>query len=171
MTEAQTLPRMTKDEAESFLIREARLLDEGRLEEWNNLFTEDGVYWLPAGEGHDPEGPAIIYDNVRQRAIRIHQLLRYTHLAQDPPSRMVHFITNVEVEEPENGEVLLRCNMLLHEIRPGDFQELQIGLGEQRSFAGRCEYRLRREDVWRIAEKKVMLLNRDLPLSNLSFLM
>lgn len=162
---------MTKDEAESFLIQEARLLDEGRLEEWNSLFTEDGVYWLPAGEGRDPDEPAIIYDNARQRAIRIHQLLRYTRLSQDPPSRTVHFITNVEVEELESGEVRLRCNMLLQEMRPGDFQEMQIGLGEQRSFASRCEYRLRREDTWRIAEKKVMLLNRDLPLSNLSFLM
>ena len=33
---------------EKFLFYEARLLDQGRLEEWGQLFTDDGIYWVPA---------------------------------------------------------------------------------------------------------------------------
>jgi len=161
---------ITRDDAESFVYRETRLLDERKLEEWARLFTEDGIYWLPlgAGENHRTE-QAILCDNAQQRAMRIHQLLNYTHFAQDPPSRMIHFVSNVEVEEqPGSDEILVRCNALIQELRPGDFQEMQIGLGSQRALAARCEYRIRVNGDWRIAEKKVLLLDRDQPVSNLT---
>ncbi len=35
---------LTVEEAERFLVAEARLLDERRFEEWEQLFTDDGVY-------------------------------------------------------------------------------------------------------------------------------
>ena len=31
-----------------FLYREARLADEARYAEWEALWTDDGVYWVPA---------------------------------------------------------------------------------------------------------------------------
>ena len=33
---------------EAFLVHEARLLDDGRFEEWLALFTTDAWYWVPA---------------------------------------------------------------------------------------------------------------------------
>ena len=160
----------TREQAEAFLYHEVRLLDEGDLEKWAELFTDDGIYWMPLGAGKDhATEPAILCDNAQNRAMRVRQLMHYTHLAQDPPSRLIHFISNVEVEDTSVAEeVLVRCNTLIHELRPGDFQALQIGLGNQRAIAARCEYRLRRPGDWRIAEKKILLINRDLPVSNLT---
>src|SRR5271156_5747162 len=38
-----------------FVVREARLLDEQRFEEWLDLFAEDGRYWMPLEWGQsDP---------------------------------------------------------------------------------------------------------------------
>jgi 3-phenylpropionate/cinnamic acid dioxygenase small subunit len=161
---------VSRDQAESFLYMEARLIDERRLEEWSRLFTEDGIYWLPLGPGRDHRTePAILCDDARQRAMRIHQLMNYTHFAQDPPSRLIHYVTNVEAEAADGADdVLLRCNTLIQELRPGDFQELQLGLGRQRSLSARCEYRIRASGEWRIAEKKVLLLDRDHPVANLT---
>jgi 3-phenylpropionate/cinnamic acid dioxygenase small subunit len=34
-----------------FVVREARLLDQQRLEDWLDLFTEDGHYWMPVEWG------------------------------------------------------------------------------------------------------------------------
>ena len=160
----------SREQAESFVYREVRLLDERKLDEWASLFTDDGIYWLPLGEGRDYRNEhAILCDNARQRAMRIHQLTRYTHLAQDPPSRLIHFVSNVEVDAgAAKDEILIRCNALIQELRPGDFQELQVGLGAQRALAARCEYRVRTAGTWRISEKKVLLLNRDHPVSNLT---
>jgi 3-phenylpropionate/cinnamic acid dioxygenase small subunit len=161
---------VTREAAEKFLYRETRLIDERRLEDWARLFAEDGIYWLPLGEGKDHRTePAILCDGPKQRAMRIHQLLNYTHFAQDPPSRLIHFVSNIEIDDQAGiDEILLRCNALIQELRPGDFQELQIGLGSQRTLATRCEYRIRVTDDWRILEKKVLLLDRDQPVSNLT---
>jgi 3-phenylpropionate/cinnamic acid dioxygenase small subunit len=83
----------------------------------------------------------------------------------------MHVVSNIEVPDSKDGEALVRCNLIVFEMRPGDHQDLHFGFGKQRSFAGHCEYRLRREEKWRIALKKVVLLNRDLPIYNLSFIL
>jgi 3-phenylpropionate/cinnamic acid dioxygenase small subunit len=151
---------------------EARLIDEDKLEEWLTLFTADGIYSIPSEEHADPEAEtSIMYDDANQREKRVYQL-RQKHLAQDPRSRTIHYISNVEVEETGPGEADVRCNVMIVEMRPGDHQMLQPGLAEPRSFAARCRYRLRREqEVWRIAHKQVVLINRDLPLQNISFIL
>jgi 3-phenylpropionate/cinnamic acid dioxygenase small subunit len=30
-----------------FVLREARLIDQQRFDEWLDLFSEDGIYWMP----------------------------------------------------------------------------------------------------------------------------
>jgi len=152
---------------------EARLIDDYQFEEWLTLFTDDGLYWVPSDESAEPETEtSIIYDDTRQREKRIFQL-RNKHLAQDPLSRTIHFITNVEVEETESpSEVTIGCNTLIYEMRPGDHQQLQPGLAIPRAFACRCRYQLKQEgDTWRIAMKQVILINRDLPLQNITFIL
>ena len=164
---------LTRENAEAFLYTEARLLDERRYQDWLTLFTADGLYWIPSDENADPrDATSIMYDDAAQRERRIYQLgLR--HLAQDPPSRTIHYLTNVETEPGEAAdEAVIRCNVLLFEMRPGDHQGLQPGLAESRALAARCLYRLRREDdSWRIALKRVTLINRDLPLQNITFIL
>lgn len=165
---------LTRQDAETFIYYESRLLDEWRLQEWNALFTADGVYRLPAVDGGDPNvDPMIIDDDADQRAVRTHQLLRYEHYAQSPRSRTTHHVTNVEVEDggvPDRAFV--HCSAIVYEIRPLDFADLQVGMGRQRSIAMRCRYDLRFEgDSWKIAEKRILLLDRDVPLYNLTFLL
>jgi 3-phenylpropionate/cinnamic acid dioxygenase small subunit len=160
---------LTRQEAEDFLYREARLLDERRLEEWLEMFTQDGMYWIPMDENADPDRePSIAYDDSFTRAQRVYQLLNQPHYSQVP--RTVHLITNVEVEAGSNAEEsIVRCALALFEVRSGD--ERQFGLGMERSFAGRCEYHLLYDrDRWRIKLKKVVLTGRDLPLENFTFI-
>jgi 3-phenylpropionate/cinnamic acid dioxygenase small subunit len=76
---------MTKQEAEDFLYREARLRGNGQIEEWLGLFAADGIYRRPIDEQADPERePSIIYDDATQRAKRVFQLLQGSHCAQAP---------------------------------------------------------------------------------------
>ena len=161
---------MTRQEAEDFLYAEGRLLYEGRLEEWLKLFTEDGLYWIPIVDGSDPERePSILYDDGSQRAQRIYQLLHQPHYAQRPPSRTVHVISNVKVSDKQDGDqVVVYCNLAVFEVRPGGQEH--FGLGIQRFLAGLCEYRLEYKSEWRIALKKVLLIDRDLPMDNLTFI-
>lgn len=164
---------LTLQDAERLLYLEARLLDERRLEEWLELFTEDGLYWLPIQvDGEDPEPTSaisIVYDDSQRREERVYRTLHTPVLDQNPPSRTVHSVTNIEIDEdPDGGDRRVWCVQTISELRPGGPR--QEGLGVQRTFVARAEYRLRQvDDRWRIALKKVRLINCDRPIYNLTF--
>jgi 3-phenylpropionate/cinnamic acid dioxygenase small subunit len=150
-------------EIEQFLYYEAALLDEHKYEEWLELFTEDSVYWIPAGrEERNPEKvTSFIYDNRQQLARRVRRLLHPAVHCQTPASQTSHLIANVRVDELGGREIQVHSTFALFESR----------LDDQRAFSGRCEHRLRRADSsWRIATKTVKLVNSHAVFSNLTFL-
>ena len=165
----------TIEEARQLLHLEARLLDERRYEEWLELFTDDAYYWLPMhteDKSSDPRSHiSIIYDDAERRAERVYRTLHTPVLDQSPPSRTVHFVSNVEVDPAAvEGDARVWCTQLIAEMRPGG--PSQAGLGQPRWFAGRCEYRLRSDgDTWKVALKKLALMDSDRPLYNLTFLL
>ena len=161
---------MTLEQAEAALVLEARLLDTRRLDEWLTLFTDDGIYWIPL----DDEAPigsiaAIVHDTPLRREERVHHLLHDEYPAQSPPSRTVHFVSNVEVAAAEEG-FLVRSNQIVYEMRTGDYS--QVGIGEIRPIVARVEHLFRRvENKFLIANKKILLINRDGWLGNMTFLL
>ena len=57
---------------ERFLYQEARLLDEGQLDEWLALFTADAYYWIPCNANDvDPAVSTTFNDEDYRRAIDI----------------------------------------------------------------------------------------------------
>lgn len=146
-----------------FLYREARLQDEHRLQEWEALWTDDALYWVPAnGENPDPEREmSILYDNRSRIGLRIRQFLTGKRYSQQPASRLRRIIGNIEVLGDETGGTRVTANMLLAEShRRG-----------QILWAARNEYLLRQVDgEWRLAFKKVALVNNDGPLATMAFL-
>lgn len=94
---------VTREEIERFLYEEARLLDEWRLPEWEQLFTEDGRYLVPPVgiENASAADPAtmlfLVADDrarIRQRVLR---LMKKSAHAEYPHSRTRHLVTNIEL--------------------------------------------------------------------------
>jgi 3-phenylpropionate/cinnamic acid dioxygenase small subunit len=173
MTTEQVHTTLTRAEAEEFLYREVRLLDTLRLEEWLTLFTADGLYWLPIHDGEPADAAdtvSIVYDDHARREERVYRTLHTPVLDQNPRSRTVHLVGNVEVAgTDERGDVRVLCSQLITELRSGG--QRQVGLGSKRVFAARGEYRLRATgEGWRISLKKLLLVDADQPLYNLTFL-
>lgn len=167
MTATQT--SLTVHDAEGFLFREARLLDERLLDQWEELFTDDAVYWIPLNPELDPrESISIAFDDRKRLHERVYRLMKTPVLDQNPASRTVRFVSNIEVERSDGEEWLVRCNQMIAEIRPGGLG--QVGLNVPRVIAARCLYHLRAVDgEWRIARKHVFLLDADQAQFNLSF--
>src|SRR5690348_11427740 len=143
-----------RDAAEAFLVNEARLLDERRFRDWMELFTEDGIYWVPSTPDQKSplEQASLFYDDGELMRTRIDRLEHPLIHVQTPPSRTVHLVTNVTVDAGESGEVAIRSNLLMVEYR----------LDRQRIFAGRQQHRMRFENgSWRVAMKRVDLVNCD----------
>jgi 3-phenylpropionate/cinnamic acid dioxygenase small subunit len=151
-----------RERVEEFLFYEAKLIDEHLYEEWLGLWTEDGLYWVPCNtDDADPARQAmIIYDNRARLGERIYRLTSGAAWAQQPRSRTRRLMSNVEVRQNEGG-YLVESNCIIAELRRS----------KQDIFAARMLYTLRPADEsFRIALKKVLLLNNDEPIDNLTFL-
>lgn len=150
-------------QVEQFIYREARLQDEHRYAEWEALWTEDGVYWIPAnGDDIDPEQQmSIVYDNRSRIALRVRQLLSGRHYSQEPRSRLRHFVTNIEITGRKGNEIAAGCNAMVFESN----------LRGETIWAARTAYVLRLNGgTLSLARKTVTLVNNDKPLYTLSFL-
>lgn len=154
-------------QVQELLHLEARLLDERRFDEWLDLFTDDARYSLPILSPDDPREPSIIRDSKAGMEERVYRLTRTLAHAQNPPSRTQHDVTNVEVGPSIEGELEVLCNQTVHELRTGD--AFHVGLAEPRLFAARCRYVVVPGDGWRIREKTCLLLDREYPQYNLTF--
>lgn len=155
--------RALLDEVTQFIYREARLQDEHEYAAWEALWTDDGVYWIPAnGDGGDPDAEmSIVYDNRSRIALRVKQLETGRRLAQTPRSRLVRIVSNVEILERDGAHVHAAANAMVFESH----------LRGDTVWASRNEYRLRREgDALRMAAKKVVLVNNDRALYSMAFL-
>lgn len=149
--------------AEQFIYREARLQDEHRYAEWEALWTDDGVYWVPAnGDDIDPEQQmSIVYDNRSRIGLRVRQLLSGRHYSQEPRSRLRHLVTNIEITGRDGPAIGVGCNVIVYESN----------LRGEMIWAARTDYVLRTGgDGMRMARKTVKLVNNDKPLYTLSFL-
>jgi 3-phenylpropionate/cinnamic acid dioxygenase small subunit len=155
--------RTTLEDVTQFIYREARLQDEHAYDAWESLWTDDGVYWVPAnGDGGDPEQVmSIIYDNRSRIGLRIRQFHTGKRFSQTPQSRLRRLVSNVEVLQDDGREILAAANAMVFESQTrGDVV-----------WASRNEYRLRREgEGLRMALKKVMLVNNHKALYSMAFL-
>ena len=93
---------------ERFYRREARLLDEERHGEWYDLLSDDLFYWMPLRENRfrrdrrpafDPENMALFDESKADIAVRIGRLDSKLAWTEDPPTRHVYVVTNVEAFE------------------------------------------------------------------------
>jgi len=150
-------------EIEQFLYREARYADEHQYEHWEALWADDGIYWVPAnGDDIDPEKEmSIIYDNRSRIKLRVKQLLSGKRHTQEPQSRLRRLISNIELLGEETKGLRVGANAIV-------FETNQRG---DTIWCARIEYVLRRiGGDYRIAFKKVALVNNEKAIYTLSFL-
>ncbi|MDM0067023.1 aromatic-ring-hydroxylating dioxygenase subunit beta [Variovorax sp. J31P207] len=150
-------------EVSQFIYREARHQDNHEYDAWEALWTDDGVYWIPAnGEAGDPEQEmSIIYDNRSRIALRVRQFYTGKRYSQSPRSPLRRVISNVEILENDGTDLVVSANAIVFEAHArGDT-----------IWGSRNEYKLRREgNTLRMAGKKVVLTNNERALYSMAFL-
>lgn len=83
-----------------FVVREARLLDECRYDEWLDLWTDDGLYWVPLVPGQE-EGlhhNSHLHEDTLLRTLRVERLKSPRAFSQQPPSRAHHLLQTPGVD-------------------------------------------------------------------------
>ena len=176
--ESPSLARLLlKEEIEELLYREAELLDERRFEDWLDLFTEDARYFMPMRRNVPAEEPAREFtregvdvnwfdEGKDTLTRRVKQIRTGVHWAEQPPSRICHMVSNVQLmgapaDGPSPAEVAVKSRFLIYRNRVETETDILVGKREDL---------LRRVDgAWRIARRKIILDQSVLLVKNLTF--
>ena len=153
-----------------FASAEARMLDEQRFEEWLNLFTDDGYYWMPLA--HDQDDPrlhaSLLYEDKLLLQVRVERLAGQRTFSQQPKSRSHHLLARPEIEtshpwhNPAQGQYAMRVA----------FHYLETRLDQQILYAGWSTWQLLAVDgALRIKQKRVDLVNCDAAFRSIQLLM
>jgi 3-phenylpropionate/cinnamic acid dioxygenase small subunit len=159
--ETEQNPAAVNPAAAAFLFKEARLADEARYSEWESLWDDDGLYWVPMHPDDDPElKVSYIYDNRRRLKSRIAQLNTGVRHSQTPPSMLRRILGNMETLDEQDGVLTIGCNFVLLEYRY-----------ELTTWAGRYIYKIRMTgEEPKLSAKTVHLVNGGGAITTMSFL-
>ncbi len=159
-------------QVEDFFYLEAELLDDRKLREWLDLFTDDARYWMPLR--HNPfERPADLKeelskpgegyyfdDDKKSLKIRVERVYAKNAWAEMPPSRTRHFVSNVRVKRDDGSELEVHSNFLVYRTRMETDQDM---------FVGERQDLLRRVDgSFKIARRTIILDQAVLAAKNIS---
>ncbi len=152
-------------ECEQLLLREARLLDEARFDEWLGMFAPDAWYWVPSepGQASPRSTVSLIYDDRRLLETRVRRLSNPRNHSQVPRSRTSRIVANVTIEELSADGTACTVRSKLH--------LLEYRRETQRIFGATCFHRLiRAANGILIVWKRVDLVNCDAPHEGLAVL-
>ena len=139
-------------EVEQFLYRQAEILDGKNCQGWIDLFTPDGIYWMPpAPEYKTWDGqPAIFAEDKNLMAVRMNRVLHPDAWSQRPLWETNHVVSNVIIEKAGADQIVARSRFHMMELRRDDV----------RHFAGAYRHELKRtKDGLRIQLQRVDMTN------------
>jgi ethylbenzene dioxygenase beta subunit len=128
----------TAYEIEIFLKREARLLDGERYDDWLAMLADDIHYWMPAiesrrranngGATYLPGRMALFDDYLEHLQKRVARFKQPTAWAEDPPTRHVHVISNIEALHGDaDDEYIVYSTFVNYRSRVEHDNDLLIG--------------------------------------------
>jgi 3-phenylpropionate/cinnamic acid dioxygenase small subunit len=146
----------------AFVYAEARLIDEKRLEEWYELFADEGRYWMPLtrGQQNGRTENSLLFEDKLLLKVRIARLRNPHAYSQASPSWCQHVLQAPTIEDrgAATGVAVTRTAFMYVESQQ-DHQEV---------YAGVVWHHLKRAgDRLALMLKKVELLNCEAALPSL----
>lgn len=153
----------SRDDLIDFIYNEARMLDEGRYDDWLALWLPDGHYWMPLDyQQSDPiHVTSLMYEDMFMLKLRVERLNGARTFSQKPKSRCHHVLQRPFVDEMSGDRFVTTTSMHYVETR----------LDEQQLLACTARHEIALVDgQLRIANKRVDLLNSDAAFGNIQLL-
>jgi ethylbenzene dioxygenase subunit beta len=148
-------------EIEQFLYCEARALDTRRFEDWLDLWTPDGMYWVP----HQPDQTSprdhisLFWEDATMREVRVRRLTNPRNWSQQPPTRTARIVGNVIIDGTDaEGRLIVHSTLAVTEWRNG-----------LRQLSGLVTHKLESQQAggWKIYLKRVDLVDSTDTFANL----
>jgi p-cumate 2,3-dioxygenase beta subunit len=146
--------RLSHRDVEQFLYEEAELLDDWRLPEWAELFTEDSVYEVTSLSSSTPltddfrSTLFLVADRIDRIRGRASRLMKPTAHAEYPRSKTRHMVSNVRVKLGDDGDIRARANFVVFRTKEDTTT----------SYMGEYHYILKNtDDGLKILQKRIIL--------------
>ncbi len=149
----------TEADIRRLIQRETACLNNGDLDAWIALFTDDGYYWMPleVDQQSPDEHDSLIYDNRALMEIRANNLGHPLSPSMDFPVRSVRILSDLDITVAAGNEYVVRTAVIA-----------MINHKRQDVYGGQLTYRVRQSDSeWLIQCKRVDLLNAEAPLDTI----
>jgi len=141
---------------EQFLFHQSELLDGKHWGAYIDLFTDDGLYWMPVTPEQTEwlDSPSIFAEDKRMMEIRMGRVTHPNAWSQAPQWGTSHLVGNVVIEAIDDAKICVRSR----------FQMVELRRDALRQFAGTYRHTLQRtEDDFKIVLQRVDLLNGQAP--------
>ncbi|HEY6926782.1 MAG TPA: aromatic-ring-hydroxylating dioxygenase subunit beta [Steroidobacteraceae bacterium] len=141
---------------EQFLYYQSELLDQKQWAAYIDLFSPDGIYWMPATPEQTEwlDSPSIFAEDRRMMEVRMGRVQHPNAWSQAPQWGTSHIIGSVVIESADDAHIVARSR----------FQMMELRRDNLRHFAGSYRHTLRRTgDDFKIALQRVDLLNGQAP--------
>ena len=149
-------------DVERLLYDEAAYLDRPDLDQWIDLYTEDGTYWMPATP--DQEDPlnhiSLFYDDRVMMEVRRRNFKHPRAASKEYAVRASHIISNIRIValDEASGNCTVTSN----------FHCFLFYRDKQTPYAGTYTHELVREDAsYKIRHKRVDIINCDAALNTI----
>jgi p-cumate 2,3-dioxygenase subunit beta len=147
------LTTMRRLDVEDFLFHEAELLDNWKLPEWTQLYTQDAHYEIAPLSADDPlaadpdKSIFIVADDHERLHLRANRLMNKSAHCEYPHSKTRHLISNVRVSE-DGQNLRAKANFVTYRTKGG----------HTASYMGEAHYLLQPEgDGFKIKHKRCVL--------------
>jgi 3-phenylpropionate/cinnamic acid dioxygenase small subunit len=145
-------------EVEALLYRQSDALDNKEWQAFIDLFTADGMYWMPPAPHYTTwdGAPSIFAEDRDMMTVRMKRVQHPHAWSQHPDWGTNHVVSNVVVEkiDPKSGDVHVRSRFHMVELRRD----------ELRHFAGSYRHHLQRTgDGLKIKLQRVDMVNAQAP--------
>jgi len=110
---------------EQFLYKQADLLDTKQWQKWIDLFSDDGIYWMPPETSYKTwEGqPAIFAEDRNLMTVRMNRVLHPDAWSQKPLWGTNHIVSNVVIDKKSSKEnIFVKSRFHMMELRRDDIR-------------------------------------------------
>lgn len=154
---------VSRDALIDFVYAEARMLDEGRYDDWLALWLPDAMYWMPLDyQQKDPVNEtSLMYEDLFMLKLRVERLNGARTFSQKPKSRCHHVLQRPFVDEMSEDRFVTVTQMHYVETRLDEQQLLALTVRHDLALV---------EGKLRIAGKRVDVLNCDAAFRNIQLL-
>jgi 3-phenylpropionate/cinnamic acid dioxygenase small subunit len=156
----------TDEELIDFVVREARLIDQQRFDEWLDMYADDAFYWMPLELNQtDPRLTcSLMYEDKLLLSIRVERLKGARTFSQKPKSRCHHVLQTPQVDSRDAAKNTYVTWTAMHYI--------ETRLDEQTLYAAWTTHHLCVESgKLKIRLKRIDLINCDAAFGNIQLFM